>query len=197
MLRAPAKDPGYPRRPLSAFVMYSNHANSSFQEDNAHRDLSFGQTQVLIGKAWEEMPQDEKMVWNSKAEEDKKAHEDQVRAYRPPPGYDSNGNLIGGSANVNGSGSGNGSGNGSGAPHSKVRGKKRKSVGSRRRDPFAPKRKRHAYFIFKNEMRDKFRRENPAFTFGQLATFTSEAYRSLTSEEKEAWTAKAEEDKKR
>ena len=174
MRAPPARDPGYPRRPLSAFVMYSNHANSKFHEDNAHPGLSFGQKQVLLGKAWEEMPQDEKMVWNSKAEDNKKVHKDQVRAYRPPPGYDSKGDLFVSESE-----------------------KEKKSVGSRRRDPFAPKRKRHAYLIFQNEMRDKFRRENPAFTFGQLATFTSEAYRSLTSEEKEAWTAKAEEDKKR
>ncbi len=65
------------------------------------------------------------------------------------------------------------------------------------RDPNAPKRNLSAYLLYQNAMRDEFRAQNPAMTFGQLSKFTSSMYSELTAEEKHSWQARAEADKAR
>jgi len=65
------------------------------------------------------------------------------------------------------------------------------------RDPGAPKRNMSAYLLYQNGMRETFKTQNPGMTFGQLAKYTSAMYAELSSEEKEAWVARAEADKAR
>lgn len=51
--------------------------------------------------------------------------------------------------------------------------------------------------MFQNAMRDTYKAEFPAMTFGQLSKHTSEQYKKLSEEEKKAWKDKAAEDKER
>lgn len=63
------------------------------------------------------------------------------------------------------------------------------------RDPDAPKRNMSAYLLYQNAMREQFKALNPGMTFGQLAKYTSAMYSELPPQEKDLWTARAEQDK--
>jgi len=65
------------------------------------------------------------------------------------------------------------------------------------KDPAAPKRNQSAYLLYQNAMRDTFKMQNPGMTFGQLAKYTSAMYAEMPPDEKEAWNARAEQDKVR
>jgi len=65
------------------------------------------------------------------------------------------------------------------------------------KDPAAPKRNQSAYLLYQNAMRDTFKLQNPGMTFGQLAKYTSAMYAEMPLTEKEAWAARAEQDKAR
>lgn len=60
-----------------------------------------------------------------------------------------------------------------------------------------PKRNMNAYWLYQNAMRERFKRENPGMTFGQLATYTSQMYKNLTPAEKATWEVRAIQDKAR
>ena len=65
------------------------------------------------------------------------------------------------------------------------------------RDVNAPKRNLSAYLLYQNAMRETFRGQNPAMTFGELAKFTSAMYAELPPDQKHQWQLKAEADKNR
>lgn len=54
-----------------------------------------------------------------------------------------------------------------------------------------------AYLLYQNAMRETFKAQNPGMSFGQLAKYTSAMYAELSTEEKDAWVARAEADKSR
>lgn len=48
----------------------------------------------MAGKAWRELPDEEKKVFHEQSESDTKRYEAEMKVYTPPEGYDSAGNLI-------------------------------------------------------------------------------------------------------
>lgn len=167
------RDPGAPKRNLSAYLLFQNAMRNQFKAQNP--GMTFGQLAKYTSAMYSELTPTEKEVWSQNAEADKTRYELELSTYNPPPGYDSLGNVIGA------------------APQS---GPKR-NRGKTDRDINAPKRNMSAYLLYQNAMRDPFKAENPGMTFGQLAKYTSHMYKNLTPEERAVWDERANADRER
>jgi len=172
--KKPSRDPGAPKRNLSAYLLYQNAMREQFKAANP--GMTFGQLSKYTSAMYAEMPPAEKQAWVARAEADKQRYLTELASYVPPPGYDAKGDAMSG-------------------PFS-AKSVKRPSSHSVR-DENAPKRNMSAYLLYQNAMRDQFKRENPGMTFGQLAKYTSHMYKNLTPEEKATWDARAAQDKAR
>lgn len=170
--KKPPRDPGAPKRNMSAYLLYQNAMREQFKAQNP--GMTFGQLAKYTSAMYAEMPPAEKQAWVARAEADKQRYLHQLANYVPPPGYDAKGDAIMATLSR--------------------RGSKR---GSGVRDENAPKRNMSAYLLYQNAMRDTFKRENPGLTFGQLAQYTSRMYKTLTPEEKATWDGRAAQDKAR
>jgi len=136
--------------------------------------MTFGQLSKFTSSMYSQITPQEKKEWEDRAEADKQRYIQQLSVYVPPPGFDAKGDAL----------------TVQNAPY----------VPNNIADkPFyqTPKRCLPAYMLFQNAMRDQFRRENPAMTFGELSSYTSQKYKQLTPEEKASWQQLAEEDKAR
>ncbi|KAI8923664.1 high mobility group box domain-containing protein [Entophlyctis helioformis] len=74
------KDPNAPKKPLSAFMIFSQENRAKIKEDNP--EASFGEIGKLLGAAWRELSEKGKQVYNEKAEEDKGRYERDVASYQ-------------------------------------------------------------------------------------------------------------------
>ncbi|KAL8277100.1 hypothetical protein RQP46_010528 [Phenoliferia psychrophenolica] len=73
------KDPNAPKRPLSAYMFFSQDQRATVKEDNP--DASFGDLGKLLGAKWKEMEDDDKKPYNKQAEDDKVRYEAAKTAY--------------------------------------------------------------------------------------------------------------------
>ncbi|CAB9528054.1 group protein B1 [Seminavis robusta] len=172
MAKRPARDPGAPKRNMSAYLLYQNAMREQFKALNP--GMTFGQLAKYTSAMYSELPPSEKEAWVARAEADKARYLHELASYVPPPGYDPKGDAIVSPVNTKG-------------------GRK----GKPEKDINAPKRNMSAYLLYQNAMREQFKRENPGMTFGQLAKYTSHMYKNLTPEEKGTWEARAAQDKAR
>jgi len=172
MAKRPHRDPGAPKRNMSAYLLYQNAMRDQFKALNP--GMTFGQLAKYTSAMYSELPPSEKDAWIARAEADKARYLHELASYVPPPGYDTKGDAIVSQA---------------------VSGKVRR--GKPEKDMNAPKRNMSAYLLYQNAMREQFKRENPGMTFGQLAKYTSHMYKNLTTEEKATWEARAQQDKAR
>jgi len=169
MGKKPPRDPGAPKRNMSAYLLYQNAMREQFKALNP--GMTFGQLAKYTSAMYSEMPPAEKEAWVARAEADKARYLHELASYVPPPGYDAKGDAIIAPAGAKG------------------------RKGKPEKDPNAPKRNMSAYLLYQNAMREQFKRENPGMTFGQLAKYTSHMYKNLTVEEKATWDARAAQDK--
>lgn len=172
MAKRPARDPGAPKRNMSAYLLYQNAMREQFKALNP--GMTFGQLAKYTSAMYSELPPSEKEAWVARAEADKARYLHELASYVPPPGYDPKGDAIVSPVTTKG-------------------GRK----GKPEKDINAPKRNMSAYLLYQNAMREQFKRENPGMTFGQLAKYTSHMYKNLTPEEKGTWEARAAQDKAR
>lgn len=172
MAKKLARDPGAPKRNMSAYLLYQNAMREQFKALNP--GMTFGQLAKYTSAMYSELPPSEKEAWVARAEADKARYLHELASYVPPPGYDPKGDAIVSPVNTK----------------SGRKGKPEKDVN-------APKRNMSAYLLYQNAMREQFKRENPGMTFGQLAKYTSHMYKNLTPEEKATWEARAAQDKAR
>jgi len=172
MAKKPARDPGAPKRNMSAYLLYQNAMREQFKALNP--GMTFGQLAKYTSAMYSELPPSEKEAWVARAEADKARYLHELASYVPPPGYDTKGDAIVSPVNTK----------------SGRKGKPEKDVNS-------PKRNLSAYLLYQNAMREQFKRENPGMTFGQLAKYTSHMYKNLTPEEKATWESRAAQDKAR
>lgn len=172
MAKRPNRDPGAPKRNLSAYLLYQNAMREQFKALNP--GMTFGQLAKYTSAMYSELPPREKEAWAARAEADKARYLHELASYVPPPGFDSKGDAII-------------------SPLASKSGRK----GKPEKDVNAPKRNMSAYLLYQNGMREQFKRENPGMTFGQLAKYTSHMYKNLTPEEKATWVARSEQDKAR
>mmetsp|Transcript_22411 Transcript_22411/g.39404 ORF Transcript_22411/g.39404 Transcript_22411/m.39404 type:complete len:405 (+) Transcript_22411:133-1347(+) len=172
MGKRPQRDPGAPKRNMSAYLLYQNAMREQFKALNP--GMTFGQLAKYTSAMYSELPPAEKEAWIARAEADKARYLHELASYNPPPGYDPKGDAII-------------------SPVTSKNGRK----GKPEKDANAPKRNLSAYLLYQNAMREQFKRENPGMTFGQLAKYTSHMYKNLTPEEKATWEARAAQDKAR
>ena len=172
MGKRPARDPGAPKRNMSAYLLYQNAMREQFKALNP--GMTFGQLAKYTSAMYSELPPSEKEAWVARAEADKACYLHELASYVPPPGYDAKGDAIVFPVNTK----------------SCRKGKPEKDIN-------APKRNMSAYLLYQNAMREQFKRENPGMTFGQLAKYTSHMYKNLTPDEKATWEARAAQDKAR
>jgi hypothetical protein len=168
--KRPQRDPGAPKRNLSAYLLYQNAMRDQFKALNP--GMTFGQLSKYTSAMYSELPPVEKEAWVARAEADKARYLHELGSYNPPLGYDQRGDAVI-------------------PPVTKGR------KGKPEKDVNAPKRSMSAYLLYQNAMREQFKRENPGMTFGQLAKYTSHMYKNLTEEEKATWEARAQQDKAR
>lgn len=172
MAKRPHRDPGAPKRNMSAYLLYQNAMREQFKALNP--GMTFGQLAKYTSAMYSELPPTEKDSWVARAEADKARYLHELASYVPPPGYDPKGDAIISPVTTKG-------------------GRK----GKPEKDINAPKRNMSAYLLYQNAMREQFKRENPGMTFGQLAKYTSHMYKNLTPEEKATWESRANQDKSR
>jgi len=172
MAKRPARDPGAPKRNMSAYLLYQNAMRDQFKALNP--GITFGQLAKYTSAMYAELAPAEKEAWVARAEADKARYLHELASYVPPPGYDPKGDAIVTPVTTKGG----------------LKGKPEK-------DANAPKRNLSTYLLYQNAMREQFKRENPGMTFGQLAKYTSHMYKNLTPEEKGTWEARAARDKAR
>eukprot|EP00934_Nitzschia_sp_Nitz4_P002411 Nitzschia sp. Nitz4//scaffold322_size40381//30221//31240//NITZ4_007566-RA/size40381-processed-gene-0.26-mRNA-1//-1//CDS//3329547845//2406//frame0 len=172
MAKRPARDPGAPKRNMSAYLLYQNAMRDQFKALNP--GMTFGQLSKYTSAMYSELPPPEKEAWVARAEADKARYLHELASYVPPPGYDPKGDAI----------------------VTMVNSKSGRKV-KPEKDTNAPKRNLSAYLLYQNAMREQFKRENPGMTFGQLAKYTSHMYKNLTPEEKATWESRAVQDKSR
>eukprot|EP00521_Asterionellopsis_glacialis_P007644 CAMPEP_0195289528 /NCGR_PEP_ID=MMETSP0707-20130614/5768_1 /TAXON_ID=33640 /ORGANISM="Asterionellopsis glacialis, Strain CCMP134" /LENGTH=359 /DNA_ID=CAMNT_0040349545 /DNA_START=71 /DNA_END=1150 /DNA_ORIENTATION=- len=64
-------------------------------------------------------------------------------------------------------------------------------------DPNAPHRNMSPFLLYQESVREQVKRDNPDFTFLQIAKYISKSYSELSTTEEQKWLAKAEADKSR
>lgn len=173
--KPPPRDPGAPKRNQSAYLLYQNAMRDTFRAQNP--GMTFGQLSKYTSAMYAEMNPGEKEAWVQRAEADKQRYLQELQFYQPPPGYDAKGDAIAGMLH-----------------HTSSGGKTAKGL---QKDPDAPKKNMSAYLHYQNAMRDTFRAQHPAMTFGQISQHTSQMYRALSPEEKQRWEEHAARDKAR
>lgn len=165
------RDPGAPKRNLSAYLLYQNAMRNTFKDQNP--GMTFGQLAKYTSAMYAEMSPEEKEGWNQRAEADKNRFLLEMASYVPAPGFDARGDAVLATLRAGGY-------------------RSRTS-----RDSNAPKRNLSAYLLYQNAMRDQFKSDNPGMTFGQLSKYTSHMYKSLTAQEKAEWDLRSQQDKVR
>mmetsp|Transcript_26301 Transcript_26301/g.37692 ORF Transcript_26301/g.37692 Transcript_26301/m.37692 type:complete len:373 (+) Transcript_26301:320-1438(+) len=183
------KDPGAPKRNMSAYLLYQNAMREQFKAINP--GMTFGQLSKYTSAMYAELTVAEKESWQARAEADKARYLRELAGYQPPPGYDSKGDAIASTTNHYPMPPPGIKYTPSAIPSPAV--KRTKS----NKDQGAPKRNISAYLLYQNAMRDHFKAENPGMTFGQLSKFTSHMYKNLSPEERAIWDERSRQDKER
>jgi high mobility group protein B2 len=173
MAKKTARDPGAPKRNVSAYLLYQNAMREQFKAINP--GMTFGQLAKYTSAMYSELPPSEKEAWAARAEADKARYLHELASYVPPPGFGPRGDAVPSS-------------------NDSVKNGRR---GKPEKDSNAPKRSMSAYLLYQNAMREHFKRENPGMTFGQLAKYTSHMYKNLTPAERALWDSRASQDKSR
>eukprot|EP00555_Chaetoceros_dichaeta_P015687 CAMPEP_0198257590 /NCGR_PEP_ID=MMETSP1447-20131203/7220_1 /TAXON_ID=420782 /ORGANISM="Chaetoceros dichaeta, Strain CCMP1751" /LENGTH=334 /DNA_ID=CAMNT_0043944525 /DNA_START=176 /DNA_END=1180 /DNA_ORIENTATION=+ len=164
------RDPGAPKRNLSAYLLYQNAMRDTFKAHNP--GMTFGQLSKYTSAMYAEMPPQEKETWSQRSEADKNRFLLEMASYVPAPGFDARGDAV----------------------IARMGGGYRSRTS---RDSNAPKRNLSAYLLYQNAMRNQFKNDNPGMTFGQLSKYTSHMYKSLTKQERAEWELRSQQDKAR
>lgn len=162
------KDPNAPKRPMTAYLLYSNALRQKVKESNP--EAGFGDVAKIIAKQFKELSPEEKAKWEGKADADKLRYENEMAAYSAPEDSDdeSDGKM-----------------------------KPSKKAKKNKKDPNAPKRGKSAFIFFMSEMRQKVKEESPDLSFGEIGKKLGEMYKALSEADKAKYLEMAEEDKKR
>lgn len=159
------KDPNAPKKPLSAYFMFSKENRERLKEANP--DAGVSDIAKLLGAEWKNVTAEEKAKYEKMAAKDKARYKEEMENYTPPPGMEDD----------------------------KKGGKKSSPKGKKKKDPNAPKRAMSSFMIFSQEMRPKIKAENPDMSFGELGKKLGEIFREMKPEEKEKYEKLAAEAK--
>ncbi|KAL1916519.1 uncharacterized protein VTP21DRAFT_5710 [Calcarisporiella thermophila] len=79
------KDPNAPKRPLSAYMLFSQEKRKQVLEENP--DVKFTEVGKLLGAMWKELSEEEKKIYNDKASKDKERYEREKADYTVGPTF--------------------------------------------------------------------------------------------------------------
>ncbi|KAJ3162682.1 Non-histone chromosomal protein 6 [Geranomyces michiganensis] len=74
------KDPNAPKKPLSAFMIFSQENRARIKDENP--EATFGQIGKLLGAAWKDLNDEDRATYTSKQEKAKKQYENDVASYK-------------------------------------------------------------------------------------------------------------------
>ncbi|GAA5862053.1 hypothetical protein JCM3774_006153 [Rhodotorula dairenensis] len=75
----PKKDPNAPKRPLSAYMLFSQDKRAEVKEEKP--DVSFGEIGKILGAKWKEADENERKPYEDKAAAEKVRYEKEKAAY--------------------------------------------------------------------------------------------------------------------
>mmetsp|Transcript_13424 Transcript_13424/g.15074 ORF Transcript_13424/g.15074 Transcript_13424/m.15074 type:complete len:220 (+) Transcript_13424:16-675(+) len=74
------KDPNAPKKPLTAFMLYTNKRRPEVMK--THQGLKITEISTIIGKEWKELTKEEKDIWKEKHQEEKLMYELKLFNYK-------------------------------------------------------------------------------------------------------------------
>lgn len=75
----PKKDPNAPKRPSTSFIIFSNLKRNQIKQENP--SAAFGEVGKLLGIAWKEVSDEDKLVYAKLADKDKERFKKENEAY--------------------------------------------------------------------------------------------------------------------
>jgi len=162
------KDANAPKRNMSAYLLYQNCMREQFKSENP--GMTFGQLAKYTSHMYKSLTPVEKNRWEAHAFQDKARYEAEMASYVPPPGYDTQGNLV--------------------EDH-----RLSKKYMKKTKDPNAPKRNRGSFVFFTFDMRPKILIELPGIKFVEMGSVMGERWRALLPEERKKYEDMAAKDK--
>ena len=92
MVKKAPRDPGAPKRNMSAYLLYQNAMRETFKAQNP--GMTFGQLSKFTSSMYSQITPEEKKEWEARAEADKKRYIQALSIYVPPPGFDAKGDAL-------------------------------------------------------------------------------------------------------
>lgn len=169
--RSKSRDPGAPKRNLSAYLLYQNAMRDQFRAANP--DMSFGQLSKYTSQMYKSLTPGEKAQWEERARRDKERFDAEMSSYEPPLGYNEVGDLM--------------------AEFSVPRKNSRRNP----KDPNMPKRARGSYVLFTFDERPRILEEHPGIGFTLLGNILGQRWRALSAEDRQKYDDLAQQDKAR
>ena len=165
--RSRLKDPAEPKRPKSAYILFTQTAREELKGEKFERGGLFAR----LGEMWRELSTKERQSYAQRAEEDKQRYEEEKASYVRPP------DEILAELDVN-------------------KPKEKKGKGKRPKKPAgAPTGPRSAYILFSITEREFVKEDG--FEGPGIFSELGRRWKLLTDEQKQKWEAEAEADKKR
>jgi len=159
------KDMNAPKKPLSAFFLWANHARAGVQIE--HPGASIGEIGMLLGNLWKIVSEDERERFVIQAEKNKVLYEREKEKYQKSAAYKSH--LI--------------------KMHAWKIHLTKRPFGI---DPYAPKKPMSAYMLYTSTIRKAVMDENPEMTASEMMREQSVWWKALSGAEQEPWVRKAE-----
>ncbi|CAG8460702.1 11657_t:CDS:2 [Acaulospora colombiana] len=79
------KDPNAPKRPNTAYILFSNEIRAETKADNPHANQK--EIVTLIGQKWKALSREQKKVYEDRYFADKERYDEELRAYRAAHGH--------------------------------------------------------------------------------------------------------------
>ena len=175
------KDPNAPKRPITAFIQFSNKMRDTAKErlTSEGKETTPKAVVTKLGEMWKALTEEQKKPYNDEAKKDKDRYETEIAKYVPPEPSESDSESSGGE-------------DGDGK-------RKKKKV---KKDPNAPKKNKSSYIIFTEVNREKVAEElkkkmGESFTNKEVMKEMGKRWGALPEKEKEQYKILADEDKKR
>lgn len=174
------KDPNAPKRPITAFIQFSNKMRDTAKERLTSEGSEATPKDVVrkLGEMWKALSEEQKKPYNDEAKKDKDRYDAEMAKYVPPAHSESDSESSGSDDDGK---------------------RKKKKV---KKDPNAPKKNKSSYIIFTEVNREKVAEElkkkmGESFTNKEVMKEMGKRWGALPEKEKEQYKILADEDKKR
>jgi len=181
--RKKTKDPNAPKRPRSAYILYSQDAREEAKKMNPTAKPA--ELMQIMGKMWKELTETEKKPFLDRAVEDKGRFTDEMKDYQPPEEDDDEEEDEDEDDDDDDEDGG--------------KKKKKKSTKSKKKkkDPNAPKKGMSAYLHYGQSVREKVKGEHQSARSADLMQIIGKMWKELTEDQKQPFFELAKRDRER